>query len=536
MAQQVKIIGRGTWLDKVASEVVEREKSLQRDLELIRVESGLAASGIPHVGSVGDAIRSYGVKLALEGLGYRSELITFSDDLDGLRKVPLGFPDWLNDYVARPVTRVPDAFGCHKSFGEHSSSLLRDSLDKLGVEYTFRSGAETYKSGILNDQIKKILTNSDAIGKMIKEITGQEKYEQILPYTPICKNCGRLYTTVVTHFDAENETVRYECMGTELRDKRVEGCGFHGERKISEGEGKLAWKSEFAARWAALDIRFEAYGKDIADSVKVNDWVCYKILEFPPPYHVRYELFQDKSGKKIAKSVGNVLTPQDWLRYASPESLRLLMFKRIVGARSVSIDDIPVYMDEFDDLEDYYFSKTRDENALKDAKLRGLYEYSLLLHPLSKPGQHVPYRLLVELTSAAPPDAVESFVLKRLASYGMVKEPSAELSARISWATEWAKRGKVQAREPVQLDPNLQEALRDFLEKLKSSKNAEEIQGAAFESLRAHSLDPKSFFSAVYRILLGADRGPKLGPYIMDSGISRVSERIQSAIESTRHN
>ena len=211
MAQQVKIIGRGTWLDKVASEVVEREKSLRRDLALIRVESGLAASGIPHVGSVGDAIRSYGVKLALEGLGYRSELIAFSDDLDGLRKVPQGFPSWLNDYVAQPVTRIPDAFGCHQSFGEHSSSLLRESLDKLGVEYTFRSGAETYKSGILNDQIRKILTNSDAIGRMIKEITGQEKYEQILPYTPICKKCGRLYTTVVTHFDAENETVHYEC-------------------------------------------------------------------------------------------------------------------------------------------------------------------------------------------------------------------------------------------------------------------------------------------------------------------------------------
>ena len=536
MAQRAKIIGRGTWLDKVASEVVEREKSLRRDISLIRVESGLAASGIPHVGSVGDAIRSYGVKLALEGLGYRSELIAFADDLDGLRKVPQGFPSWLNEYVAQPVTRVPDAFGCHKSFGEHSSSLLRESLDRLGVEYTFRSGAETYKSGILNDQIRKILTNSDAIGKMIKEITGQEKYEQILPYTPICKKCGRLYTTVVTHFDAEKDTIRYECKGTELRDRRVEGCGFKGERKISEGEGKLAWKSEFAARWAALDIRFEAYGKDIADSVKVNDWVCEKILGFPPPYHVRYELFQDKSGKKIAKSVGNVLTPQEWLRYASPESLRLLMFKRIVGARNLSIDDIPVYMDEFDELEDYYFSKTKDENELKDAKLRGLYEYSALLRPPSQPRQHAPYRLLVELASAAPPDAVGPFVLKRLASYGMVKEQSAELSARVSWVAEWAKRGKVQETEPVELDKNLQEALGDFVERLKSSRSAEEVQGAAFESLRAHSLDPKSFFTAVYRIILGADRGPKLGPYIMDAGVSRVAQRIQKAIEFARHN
>jgi lysyl-tRNA synthetase class 1 len=536
LAQQAKIIGRGTWLDKVASEVVEREKSLERDVSLVRVESGLAASGVPHLGSVGDAIRSYGVKLALEGLGYRSELIAFSDDLDGLRKVPQGFPSWLNDYIAQPVTRIPDAFGCHKSFGDHSSSLLADALDKLGITYTFRSGAETYKSGILNEQIWKILINSETIGRKIKELTGQEKFEEVLPYTPICKNCGRVYTTVVTGFDAKTDTVRYKCQGTVLRDSKVDGCGFEGERKISEGEGKLAWKSEFAARWAALDIRFEAYGKDIADSVKVNDWVCENILGYPPPYHVRYELFQDKSGKKIAKSVGNVLTPQDWLRYASPESLRLLTFKRIVGARSISIDDIPVYMNELDELEEYYFSKTRDRNTLKDARLRGLYEYSFLLRPPSKPRQHVPYRLLVELASAAPPDAVEPFVLKRLGAYGMVKEPSAELSAKLSWAAEWAKRGKVQESEPLELDEKAKAALSEFVERLRSSDNAEEVQGAAFESLRSHSLDPKTFFAVVYRILLGANKGPKLGPYIMDAGVTSVSEKIQNAINSARHN
>ncbi|MBI3116948.1 MAG: lysine--tRNA ligase [Thaumarchaeota archaeon] len=530
MAQQIKIIGRGTWLDKVASEVVEREKSLRRDIALIRVESGLAASGIPHVGSVGDAIRSYGVKLALEGLGYRSELIAFSDDLDGLRRVPQGFPSWLNDYVAQPVTRVPDAFGCHKSFGEHSSSLLRESLDKLGVEYNFRSGAETYKSGILNDQIRKILSNSDAIGKMIKEITGQEKYEQILPYTPICKKCGRLYTTVVTHFDAQNETVRYECRGTELRDKRVEGCGFQGERRISEGEGKLAWKSEFAARWAALDIRFEAYGKDIADSVKVNDWVCEKILGFPPPHHVRYELFQDKSGKKIAKSVGNVLTPQEWLRYASPESLRLLMFKRIVGARSVSIDDIPLYMNEFDELEDYYFSLRRDPNAMKDAKTRGLYEYSVLTKVPEKPGLHVPYRLLTQLAPVAPAERLEEFVTKRLIAYKMIKEGSTEVNARIRWAHDWSHATKVTRTAAIKIDPKLEDAIREFASSLKGCKTSDDVQAAAFTSLRKYGLDTNRFFAALYQILIGSDKGPRLGPYIMDIGTDEVASILLNGL------
>ncbi len=211
MSQQVKIIGRGTWLDRVASEVIESDKSLGLDLSLVRVESGLGASGLPHIGSVGDAIRSYGVKMALETFGYKSELIAFSDDLDGFRKVPAGFPAWLNDYIAHPVTRVPDPFGCHKSFGEHVGSLLKQSLDELGIKYNFMSGAEVYKKGLLNEQIKTILQNAKVVGDKIKEFTGQDKYTERFPYTPICANCGRLYTTVVTGYDPEKHLVHYKC-------------------------------------------------------------------------------------------------------------------------------------------------------------------------------------------------------------------------------------------------------------------------------------------------------------------------------------
>jgi lysyl-tRNA synthetase class 1 len=536
LAQQVRIIGRGTWLDKVADEVIQREKGLGRNLSLIRVESGIAASGIPHLGSVGDAIRSYGVKLALEGLGYNSELIAFSDDLDGLRRVPQGYPASLEDYLAHPVTRIPDAFGCHSSFAEHTSALLRDALDKIGIEYRFMSGAQTYKSGILNEQIKKILSNAEVIGRKIRELTGQEKYEKIIPYTPICKNCGRLYTTVAGSFDKEKGIVHYKCGSAEIREKLIQGCGFEGEARIEEGEGKLVWKSEFAARWAALDIRFEAYGKDIADSVKVNDWICEHILAYAPPYHARYELFQDKSGKKIAKSTGNVITPQDWLAYASPESLRLLMFKRIVGARSISIDDVPTYMNEFDELEEYYFSKSKDHNLMKDAKLRGLYEYSMLLKVPDKPRPHVPYRLLAELAPSAPSDGVKDFVMKRLIAYGMMKEISPELLARIRWAAEWSKRGITIESKPIELDPKISAALEEFANRLIKCKSADEIQSAAFESLRANELEPQAFFPSIYRILIGAAKGPRLGPYIFDLGINNASERIKSAIASARHN
>ena len=544
MSQQVRIIGRGTWLDRVASEVVERDRSIGRDLSLIRVESGLGASGIPHIGSVGDAIRSYGVKMALEGLGYKSELIAFSDDLDGFRKVPAGFPDWLNDYIAHPVTRVPDPFDCHKSFGEHVGSLLRVSLDQLGIEYTFLSGAEVYKKGLLNEQIKTILENAEVVGDKIKELTGQEKYQSVFPYTPICQNCGRLYTTKVTSYDPARAVVHYTCGTAQIRDKLIQGCGFEGERSITEGEGKLAWKSEFAARWVALDIRFEAYGKDIADSVKVNDWICENVLKHPPPYHAAYEMFQDKAGRKIAKSVGNVLTPQDWLTYASPASLRLLMFKRIVGARNISVDDVPTYMDELDELEASYFSKERDPNAMKDARLRGLYEYTMLTQVPPRPDLHVPYRQVAELALVAPEGAVEEFVTKRLIANGAVKEASPELATRVAWAARWARdadlrvdKASAEERPAIRVaaqerDEKTNAALRAFSEALASAKTTDEIQGAAFEAIRSSGAEPGKFFSAIYRILLGTEKGPRLGPYIIDAGRDVVAQKITGALDA----
>ncbi len=503
---------------------------------MIRVESGIAASGTPHIGNVGDAIRSYGVKMALESAGFRSELIAFSDDFDGLRKVPAGYPEWLKDYLAHPVSRIPDPFGCHGSFGEHAGSLLRDSLDSLGIQYTFFSGADAYKRGILNEQIKRILENSERIGRKIREMVGQTKYEQVLPYTPVCENCGRVYTTHAYSYDPKSETVSYKCEPTELGKSFQEGCGHEGKVKVTSGEGKLAWKSEFAARWAALDIRFEAIGKEIADSVRVNDWICENVLNFPPPLHVRYELFQDKSGRKISKSTGNLVTPQEWLGCASPESLRLLMYKRIVGARNISLDDVPTYMDEFDDLEDYYFSEKRDENVLKDARLKGLYEYSCLLNPPRTKRDHVPYRLLVQLASVAPEEGVEDYVVKRLKSYGMVQKDSEDLLTRIRWAHKWAKREGAESKRAFEFTRAVARSLAEFAEKVVDCKSGEEVQGLAFDVIKKNKLTPTDFFPAIYSVLVGSERGPRLGPYVIDVGMKQVAQRIRDALTSSKHN
>ena len=524
--EEATIIGRGTWLDKVAKETLDREKRLGRDLSRVRVESGLGASGLPHIGSVGDAVRSYGVKLALENLGHRSELIAYSDDFDGLRKVPAGFPSWLRDYISHPVSRVPDPFGCHGSYAEHVGSLLRGSLDHLGIEYTFQSGAEAYASGKLNDQIRKILSSSRAIGKKINDLVGQSKYEESLPYTPVCEECGRIYTTQGLSYDPGADTVHYRCGEAKLGEKTVKGCGHEGDAKISDGNGKLMWKVEFAARWAAFDIRFEAYGKELTDSVKINDWVAEEVLGYPPPYHARYELFQDKGGRKMSKSVGNLVTPDEWLQYASADSLRLLMYKRIIGARNISIDDVPVYMDEFDDLEEYYFSKKRDQNQMKDARLRGLYEYATLLRVPPAGGAHVPYRLLAQLAGVAPGGKTAEFVVSRLVGYGMVASTSPGLETRIAWALSWGRREGKKAVEVPELGPRVKKAVKEFARALPAATDADGVQNAAFDAAKGNGLKPGEFFPAVYSILLGSDRGPRLGPYVIDAGKEEVSRAL----------
>src|SRR4029078_6814981 len=224
-----KIIGRGTWIDKVADTLIKREKKLGRKLDLIKVESGLGASGIPHIGSMGDAVRAYGISLALQNLGYSSELIAFSDDLDGLRKVPAGLPKWLENHICKPVSTIPDPFGdCHDSYGQHMSSLLLEGLDSAGIKYTFRSGTQTYKSGILTEQTHKILLNSKLIGDKIAESTGQQKYLKFLPYFPICEKCSRLYVANSIDYLENERAVTYSCTGNTIGKKLIQGCGHRG--------------------------------------------------------------------------------------------------------------------------------------------------------------------------------------------------------------------------------------------------------------------------------------------------------------------
>jgi len=520
--EEQEIIGRGTWIDKLAYELVEREKDLGRNLSMIKVESGLGASGIPHIGSLGDAVRAYGVKLALENLGYKSELIAYSDDMDGLRKIPEGFPDWLKEHIAKPVSFIPDPFGCHDSYGLHMSSLLLDGLDKLGIKYKFQRGVDTYKNGLLKDQIHTILTNSKKIGEKITELVGQEKYQEALPYFPVCSNCGRLYTAEAYEYLPDERKIKYRCHETTIGSKILAGCGHDGIADITKDLGKLAWKVEFAARWQAFDVRFEAYGKDIMDSVKVNDWVADEILKFPHPHHVKYEMFLDKGGKKISKSLGNVVTSQAWLKYGTPKSILLLLYKRITGTREVGFEDIPALMDEYNELENIYFGKIKLDNETKTIRAKGLYEYVNLLDIPKNPSPYVNYRLLVQLCTIFR-EQRSQHVIKKLIEYGTIKESTPEMEELISLAGNYADDFDKPSKVEIQLDEITKQAIKNLVDMLTAEDEPLDLQNSIYQIAKNVGLQPKDFFKTLYQIILASDRGPKIGPFIIDIGRKKVA-------------
>jgi lysyl-tRNA synthetase class 1 len=542
-----EIIGHGTWYDMMAKKVADREKKLGRNLSLIRTEMGLGASGFPHIGSLGDAARSHAVSVALKEMGFNSELVAYCDDKDGLRKVPAGLSKDLEKYLGYPVSSIPDPFDCHKSYGNHMSSLLLEALDRCGLTYNYQSAEEVYAKGLLRDEIRTLLINAKQVGEIVKEEVGQERYTEVLPFFPVCENCGRIYTTKAVSFDPETDKVQYVCEGLEIRGRKIEGCGHKGEASINGG-GKLSWKGEFAARWRAFDIRFEAYGKDIADSVRINDRICREVLHFEPPSHARYEMFLDKGGKKISKSAGNVFTPQVWFRYGSPQSLLLLMLKRFVGTRTLDVPDIPSYMNELDALEDVYFGKKQVSGKRELEKERGLYLHCWVMKPPAKPSVHVPYNMLTFLTKMAPKEHAEQFIVEKLQSYGYLPKPSLRqaepskivdgkfvvqlegLRKRIEYASNWNEDFAEIKETPVSLKPEEKKALKALLTVLAAEDDPDKIQNAIFNSAKANGIQPGTFFRLLYTILMGTPQGPRLGPYVLAMGKGNVVAALERAV------
>lgn len=525
------------WIDELASKIVEDVERKNRRIQVYRVESGIGASGFPHIGSVGDSIRAYSVKLGLENLGKKSELIAYSDDRDGLRKVPHGIPEEFRRYLGMPVTDIPDPFGCHSSYGEHMSSMLIESLERLGVEFTFISGTEAYRSGLLTEEISILLKEHERVDRIIREEVGTSKPEGWIHYWPVCENCGRIYTTRVTSVLPEERKVTYVC---DQEFMGIRGCGHSGEARYDRGEGKLSWKGEFAARWRALGIIFEPHGKDIADSFRVNARISKEVLGYEPPYTIRYEMFLDSTGTKISKSKGNVITPQEWLKYAPPETIRLLMLKRYSGTRNISLELIPSYINELERALLNYSNLDRIKSARDRENLKRLVEYTFLMRGVPPPPKFS-FSTIINIVSILPRRSEDELI--NLAAelvgryYDIPKEEllsSRDFREKVIFALNYVRDIKPSASQETTLRKEIFDAIKELLNELDEGMSGEEIQNLVFDLLKRHGIRAEDFFPAFYRLLSGESRGPKLGPLIERLGVTRVKDIIETNLKNVK--
>ena len=326
------------WPFVEARSLVDRLGGTLPEKGYVLFETGYGPSGLPHIGTFGEVARTTMVRRAFELISdLPTRLFAFSDDMDGLRKVPDNIPnqDMVSEHLGKPLTAIPDPFGTHESFGAHNNARLRAFLDQFGFEYEFKSATECYRAGEFDDTLKRVLAHYDAIMDVILPTLGAERQATYSPFLPVCPNTGIVLQVPIVARDVDAGTVSY-------RDE----SGATVETPVTGGHCKLQWKADWAMRWVALNVDYEMSGKDLIPSVQLSSRIC-RILGGAPPENLTYELFLDEQGQKISKSKGNGLTIDEWLTYGSRESLGLYMFQSPRKAKRLYFDVIPRQVDDY---------------------------------------------------------------------------------------------------------------------------------------------------------------------------------------------
>ncbi|MCE1234746.1 MAG: lysine--tRNA ligase [Hyphomicrobiales bacterium] len=519
------------WPFEEAKKIVARlEKHPKKE---VLFETGYGPSGLPHIGTFGEVARTTMVRHAFHVLTRNeipSKLLSFSDDMDGMRKVPENVPnqELLKANLHKPLTVVPDPFGEYESFGHHNNAMLRRFLDAFGFEYEFASASDYYARGVLDEKLLAMLAKYDEVMAIMLPTLREERRKTYAPFLPVHPETGCVMQVPIEEHDASKGTIVWTDPDT----------GKRFETSILSGGCKAQWKPDWALRWAALDVDYEMSGKDHIDNVKTSGKIC-RVLGGRPPEGFNYELFLDDQGQKISKSKGNGLTIDEWLTYASPESLSLFMFREPKAAKKLYFDVIPRNVDEY-----YQFLDAYDRQSL-DQKLSNPVWH---IHSGEPPKKHMPasFSMLMNLVSASNAedrDVLWGFI-KRTAP-DVTPENAPELDRLVGYAIryfhDFVKPTKV-FRAPDEAERIALAALDGVLGALPANADADVIQTAVFDVGRAHFPDPAkkgpdggpgvslNFFAGLYQILLGQEKGPRFGSFVALYGIAETRALIGKAL------
>ncbi|MGB0748368.1 MAG: lysine--tRNA ligase [Magnetospiraceae bacterium] len=508
------------WPFAEARELLKRVKGRTAAEGPVLFETGYGPSGLPHIGTFGEVARTTMVRQAFALLSdLPTRLVAFSDDMDGLRKVPDNVPnkDLLAAHLGKPLTAVPDPFGDYPSFGEHNNARLQAFLDRFGFDYEFKSATQAYRSGEFDAVLLRVLEQYHKVLNVVLPTLGAERQATYSPFLPVCEKTGRVLQVPVTETKSDAGTIVYKDEDGSLVETPVTG-----------GHCKLQWKVDWAMRWTALAVDYEMSGKDLIESVKLSTKIC-RILGGNPPIGFTYELFLDEKGEKISKSKGNGLTMEEWLRYAPPESLSLFMFGKPKAAKKLYFDVIPKNVDEY--VAHLAAFQTQEGKKLLDNPVWHIHGGNP-----PPPPEKLSFNILLNLASVCNSED-KSVLWHFIDRYrpGLTPENAPLIDALVGYAINYYRdfvKPKKQYRAATAAE---KEALNDLVGRLAAvpddAATAEAYQTEVYEAGKAAGYESlRDWFKALYQILLGQDEGPRMGSFIALYGRVETADLINRVI------
>ncbi|WP_292285905.1 lysine--tRNA ligase [Marivita sp.] len=507
------------WPFEEARRLLKRYETKPPEKGYVLFETGYGPSGLPHIGTFGEVARTTMIRRAFEVISdIPTKLICFSDDLDGMRKVPgnVPNPEMLRAHLQRPLTDVPDPFGTHESFGAHNNAMLNRFLDTFGFEYEFISSTEFYRSGRFDEVLLRACERYDAVMAVMLKSLRDERRETYSIFLPIHPDTGRVLYVPMKNVDAARGEITFD--DEEGREITL---------PVTGGNVKLQWKPDFGARWAALDVDFEMYGKDHSTNTPIYDGIC-EILGGRKPEHFTYELFLDAEGHKISKTTGNGVSIDEWLTYASTESLSYFMYQKPKTAKRMHFDVIPKAVDEYHQQLRAY--PTQDAKAQVNNPV-------FHIHSGDVPDSHmvVSFSMLLNLASAAGAE-------DRTAMWGFIKryapDATPETHADLDQAAGFAVRYYQDFVKPSKTyrapDDTERTAIADLASRLRAHDGPtddETLQTLVFAVGKDHGFDPlRNWFKALYEVLLGQSQGPRFGGFIALYGVDETVALIEKGL------